>query len=412
MRNRYLMGILFVFFFITFLTSVIAANHNREIQEYFSKHISNLYESKPDLAEKIANFNNFVFNTDGFDKEARIKNVINTHYKSVVLVNVVPKSPAATVGGRGTGFFVEETDSYATIMTNHHVIDAYLNNPDKFDLQIQTPTERWPYTPEIIGYDPVSDLALLKINKLEDESFPALEFIDPKEIREGDPVVIIGHGMGMAWSSTTGHVVYDGRGGRPYNLMVQVDAVINQGNSGGPVFAMDGKVIGVAQSILSPGRSIPGWDGIGLAVHAEHAKMIHNYFYTDAYQEEGYVPYSEYPFPINSFNFEDVKDIPREDRYYVYVDLGQGQKDIEYAGIKAGLQQGDILLEINDKRVYSGFSLLRAVIYSRPGDTLKVKVLRNDPAKFEKHEVDIDIIMEEIDYTVLMNYVNRSQGGR
>jgi len=406
------MGILFIFFFITFLTSVIAANHNREIQEYISKHISELYIDKPELAESIANFNNFVFNTDGFDKEARIKNVINTHFKSVVLVNVLSNTPSSTAGGRGTGFFVEETDTYATIMTNHHVIDTWIKNPDKFEIQIQTPTQRWPYKPEVIGYDPVSDLALLKITKLEDESFPALEFIDPKLIREGDPVVVIGHGMGLAWSSTAGQVVYDGRGGRPYNLMVQVDAVINQGNSGGPVFAMDGKVIGVAQSIYSPGRSVPGWDGVGLAVHAQHAKMIHSYFYTDAYAEEGYIPYSEYPFPVTNFTFEDVKDIPKEDRYYVYVDLEQGQQDIEYAGITAGLKQGDILLELNGERVYSGFNLLKHVIYSRPGDILKAKVLRNDPAKFDKEELEIDIIMEEIDYDVLMSYVNRSQGGR
>lgn len=250
-------GLVLLFFIVTVMSSVIIASYMRNIQEYLSGHLVELHKTNPDLADNIWEFNNTVFNTSGFDKEARIKKVINENFKSVVLINVIPKEGQAAQGGRGTGFFVTETDTDATLITNYHVIDSYIKSPDRFDLQVQAPMERWPYEVEILGYDPVSDIALLRVVKLEDESFKPLEFIEPSLIREGDPVVVIGHGMGMAWSSTTGHVVYDGRGGRPYNLMIQVDAVINQGNSGGPVFAMDGKVIGVAQSILSPGRQIP-----------------------------------------------------------------------------------------------------------------------------------------------------------
>ena len=402
----------FLFFIITVMSSIVAASYMRNIQEYVSGHLVTLYGSNPDLADKIYAWNKTIFNVAGFDKEARIKHVINENFKSVVLVNVAPKTGQQTMGGRGTGFFVSETETDATIITNYHVIESYVNNPTGYNLQVQAPLERWPYDVEIIGYDPVADIALLRIVKLEDEKFTPLEFADPKDIREGDPVVVIGHGMGLAWSSTAGQVVYDGRSGRPYNLMIQVDAVINQGNSGGPVFSMYGKVIGVAQSIYSPGRSVPGWDGVGLAVHARHAELVMKYFYTDAYQEEGYVPYSEYPFPVNSFTFEDIKDIPREDRYYVYADYTIGQELIDYAGIEAGIMQGDIIMEINEERVYSSFSLLKAVIYSRPGDVMKVKVLRNNPAEFEKHEVIVDVILGEIDYNTLMSYVNRSQGGR
>lgn len=402
----------FLFFIVTVMSSIVAASYMRNIQEYVSGQLVTLHENNPEIADRIYTWNKTIFNVAGFDKEARIKNVISENFKSVVLVNVIPESGQQTMGGRGTGFFVSETDNDATIITNYHVVESYIKNPLGYTIQVQAPLERWPYDVEILGYDPVADIALLRIVKLEDEELTPLEFIDPQEIREGDPVVVIGHGMGLAWSSTAGQVVYDGRSGRPYNLMIQVDAIINQGNSGGPVFAMDGKVIGVAQSIYSPGRSVPGWDGVGLAVHGKHVEMVMEYFYTDSYQEEGYVPYSEYPFPVNSFEFQDVKDIPREDRYYVYADYTIAKDNIEYAGIKAGIQQGDIIMEINEQRVYSSFTLLKEVIYSRPGDIMKVKVLRSNPAEFEKYEVIVDIKLGEIDYNTLMSYVNRSQGGR
>ena len=95
--------------------------------------------------------------------------------------------------------------------------------------------------------------------------------------------------MGMTFSATQGSVVYKDRyGSRPYNLMLQVDAVINQGNSGGPVINMDGNVVGVAQSILSPARQIPGWDGVGLAVGAKTTQrsidFIMSPHYTPMYQ--------------------------------------------------------------------------------------------------------------------------------
>jgi len=414
MRTLIKVGMLAAFFIITVFTSVVINSHYREIQEGIGNRLFSLYKNNPKLAEKISDWNKFVLNSDGFDEEARVKNLISDKFLSVVLINTIPTKGNVNQGGRGTGFFVSETDTEATIMTNYHVIDFHVKDPEGFALQVNAPTERWPYDAEVVGYDPVADIALIKIKKKEDEKFSPLEFVDPDSYREGDPVVVIGHGMGMAWSSTTGRVVYDGRGGRPYNLMVQVDAVINQGNSGGPVFDTNSrKVLGVAQSILSPARQVPGWDGVGLAVSAQHAEMVMKYFYTDAYAEEGYVPYSEYPFPINSFGFEDVKDIPREDRYYVYADYTNRVKDVVYAGEAAGIKQGDILLEINGEKVWSSYNMLKAVIYSRPGDIMKIKVLRNNPAEFEKKEIEIDVKLTEIDYQRLMQYVNGSmRGGR
>ena len=95
--------------------------------------------------------------------------------------------------------------------------------------------------------------------------------------------------MGMTFTATQGtthtktDMVQD-----LYNLMLQVDAVINQGNSGGPIMNMEGRVVAVAQSIISPARQIPGWDGIGLGVGSKNAKRSIDYILSPQYKAKGY----------------------------------------------------------------------------------------------------------------------------
>lgn len=396
--------------------SVISTSYQRDIQEKFNKFNISIWENNPKIAEGLSTIHKVVLNGERFDKEARIKSTISTHYRSVVLVSTRPIEGGNPMlvsqnGALGTGFFIEESDTHALVMTNHHVVGDYIKNPDNIELNVQTAVDRWAYPAEMVGYDQVSDIAILKITKLEDEDWPALPFADYKSIREGDPVVVIGHGMSMPWTSTSGHVTYDGRGTRPYNLMLQVDAVVNQGNSGGPIISLDGEVVGVAQSIFSPGRNVPGWDGIGLGVHARHAKKIMDYVKTDKYKEEGYVPYAEFPVPVNNFIYEDVKDISREDRHYVYVDYTQGASTTTYAAQEAGLKQGDVITEIDGKRMWSNYNILSKTIYSFPGDVITFKVIRNNPAAMEKIELEISVTLKETDHADLIALTNR-RGGR
>ena len=396
--------------------SVISTSYHRDIQERVNKFTISFWENNPKVAEGLTSIHKLVLNGERFDKEARIKTTISTHYRSVVLVSTRPKEGANPMvsgsgGALGTGFFIEESDTHALVMTNHHVVGDYIKNPDSVDLTIQTVSERWPYPAEMVGYDEVSDIAILKITKLEDENWPSLPFADYKSIREGDPVVVIGHGMSMPWTATSGHVTYNGRGTRPYKLMLQVDAVVNQGNSGGPIISLEGEVVGVAQSIFSPGRQIPGWDGIGLGVHARHAKKIMDYVKTDKYKEQGYVPYAAFPVPVNSFVYEDVKDITREDRHYIYVDYTQGATSTTYAAQAAGLKQGDVITEIDGKRMWSNYNILSKTIYSFPGDVITFKVIRSNPAAMEKQELEIQVTLEETNHAELIALVNR-RGGR
>jgi len=261
----------------------------------------------------------------------------------------------------------------------------------------------------------VADIAIVKILKQDNEEWEALEFADYKDISEGDPVVVIGHGMSLPWNSSQGIVTYDGRfGQRPYSLMMQVDAVINQGNSGGPVIGQDRKVYGVAQSILSPGRQIPGWDGVGLAIGARQAKRSMDYILSDAYAEKGYVPYTDLLFLTKNFELEDVKDIERKDRHMSYVNYDVPSEPVNapvfdkkpktvYAGEIAGLEQGDIILEMNGETVRSGFKLFSEALYALPGDIAIIKVRRGE------EELEFTLTYKETDWEILKRSVDASK---
>ena len=392
--------------------NVVINAHYRSIQETIHDGIAWVWKKNKPIAEAIYDVNAFVLNGDAFDHERKIKDFIYSGFPSVVMISVFPNKENernAAVGkmsGRGTGFFVEVTDEYALIMTNHHVIDAFEENPDTMKISINTAIDMWTYDCEVIGYDMVADIAILKIMKKDNEKWEALEFADYKDINEGDPVVVIGHGMSLPWNSTQGIVTYDGRfGQRPYSLMLQVDAVINQGNSGGPVIGEDVKVFGVAQSILSPNRKIPGWDGVGFAVGSME------YILSDEYAEKGYVPYVDTAFMTKNFEFEDIKDIERKDRNMAYVHYEaptvsapsmKSEPRKMSAGELAGLQQDDIILEMDGKKIRSSFNLFMETLYALPGDTTVIKVKRGE------EELEFTVTYTETDWPTLKTSIEAS----
>jgi len=404
----------------TVIVSVMVNAHYRSIQETLHEGISWVWQKHKPTGQAIYDVNAFLFNGNAFDHERRIKDYIYSTYPSVVMVSVFPKESSQSnplvqrKSGRGTGFFVATDDTSATIMTNYHVIDGYLGSEDLLELKINTAMDMWMYDAEIIGYDQVADIAILKITKQDNEEWEALEFADYKDISEGDPVVVVGHGMSMPWTSTQGIVTYDGRfGQRPYSLMLQVDAVINQGNSGGPIIGDDALVIGVAQSILSPSRQIPGWDGVGLAVGIRQAKRSMDYILSDAYAEKGYVPYVDLLFNSKNFEIGDVVDTKRKDRHMSYFinpePAGVQAPDMEAPPVKlnagqiAGMQEGDIILEYNGENVYTAFKIFVETMYALPGDTVVIKVLRGE------EELEFTLTYIETDFDKLIELVNSRQ---
>lgn len=388
--------------------STIVNSYYRNIQEFIHSGLVEIWDEYPTIAEAIYEVNGFVFNGKSFDQERKAKRTIYDGVGSVVRIAVYAPDAPELGAGQGTGFIVDVVGDTAIIVTNYHVVDQAINQSTTFIVNVNTAGSYWTYTATIIGHDPVSDIAVISITKQDNEDWEAVKFADNDSYSTGTPVVVIGHGMSMAWASTQGHVVYKDRYGmRPYNLMVQVDAVINQGNSGGPVFNLDGDVIGVAQSIYSPGRNVPGWDGVGMAISAIQAKRSVDYIRSPQYNAKGYVPYVEYPFALGSFKLEDVKDIEKEDRHYAFFDYPPsgapipGQKvPVKTVGELAGIQQGDILIDINGEEIYNSFNVLRMVLKAFPGDVWAVTVQRGEETivyNVAMREVDIQKLHASLD---------------
>ena len=395
---------------LTIVLSTITNSHYRDIQEKIHDGIGYIYDKNETIGQAVYDVNAFLLNGDAFDQERRAKDVIYDSFGKVVVLSVfAPDNPELNgMSGRGTGFIIDVDDTSATIVTNHHVVDSYIKQPSIFKVTVQTAMQMWSYEAEVIGHDIITDIAVIKIYKKEDEEWEAIEWGTKDDYSTGTPVVVIGHGMSMSWTSTQGHVVYKDRFGmRPYNLMLQVDAVINQGNSGGPIFNDRGQVIGVAQSIYSPGRSVPGWDGVGMAVSVEQVRRSVEYILSPQYNAKGYVPYVDFPFKLGSFLFEEIKDVPSEDRHYAYFDYSKKKPDeVPTVGELAGFEQGDILIEINGEEVINSFKVLRDTLTAFPGDIWKVTVLRGEEL------ITIDVAMRETDYKALITAITSREKAR
>ena len=164
------------------------------------------------------------------------------------------------VTGEGSGFFIS-ADGYA--MTNNHVVDHAKA------VEVTTDNGKT-YPAKVVGTDKKTDLALIKVNGRDD--FPFVTFAD-KAPRIGDWVVVVGNPFGLSETVTAGIISAKGRNidADPYDDFLQIDAPINQGNSGGPSFNLDGQVVGVTTAIYSvSGGSV----GIGFAIPAETAKKV------------------------------------------------------------------------------------------------------------------------------------------
>jgi len=386
---------------IILASTIINANY-RPIQEKIHVGINWVYKQNNTLGDALYAVNKAVFNGASFDIERQTKHAIYSGFSNVVMIRVTSTNPQVQMGGTGSGFIVQIEGNDAWIMTNHHVIAQESRDPEGWKISVNTAMDMWTYDATLVGVDEISDIAIIKITKQDNEEWEAVEFDD--EAGVGDPVTILGHGMSLPWTSTSGIISYKDRyGTRPYSLMLQVDAVINQGNSGGPVMSSDGKVVGVAQSILSPGRQIPGWDGVGMAVSAAQAQRSMNYIMSPQYIAKGYVPYAEYPLSMATFELKDVVDIDDEDRHYAYIDYPENSQDTT-VGELAGLLQGDILLEINGEPARSSWIVLKKTVMAFPGDEWDIKVLRGED------EVLITIALREMPREKLLQSLSPPRG--
>lgn len=309
------------------------------------------------------------------------KYMVNTFMVSTEPKDENDKRPAQMgLVGHGTGFTYKVLeDNSAIVVTNHHVIEKHLQRPDITKIRLYMINRPWPYDAEVLASDNTLDIAILKIKPHDDETWEAFEWNTSKSIPEGTPVSTLGHGLSQPYTLTKGIVSGTDRWtARPLNFLLQHSAIINVGNSGGPVWNDAGEVIGVNSMVISPSSNRSGvaaWDGVAMAIPAWQAVYAIEYLL-----ETDYVLYSRIDFDTYEPTIEQVhkqdnecNNGDRKKRSYAYLKVPAGAEHAQMMGLK----QDDILLDVDGERVWGMASIAKAIINKRPGSVSLLGVLRD-----------------------------------
>jgi serine protease Do len=260
--------------------------------------------------------------------------------------------------GEGSGFFISP-DGYA--VTNNHVVDHAKS--------VQVTTDGGTiYTAKVVGTDPKTDLALIKVDGKSD--FPYVQFADHQP-RVGDWVVAVGNPFGLGGTVTAGIVSARGRdiGAGPYDDYVQIDAPINKGNSGGPAFDVNGNVIGVNTAIYSPsGGSV----GIGFDIPADTAKQVVAQLQKDGHVTRGWLGVQIQPVTAGIADSLGLKKAEG-----AMVDEPQSGSP----AAKAGIKSGDVITAVNGTPVKDARDLARTIGMMAPDTTVKLDIVSQGETK-------------------------------
>ena len=261
----------------------------------------------------------------------------------------------------GSGFIISP-DGY--VVTNNHVIAPGARNATVESITVTLP-DRKEYTAKVIGRDAASDLALLKI---EARNLPFVRFGDSTRARVGDWVVAIGNPFGLGGTVTAGIVSavhrVTGQGGAN-DRFIQTDASINQGNSGGPMFDLNGNVIGINSQIFSQSG---GNIGIGFAIPAEDAKPIIETLMKGGTVKRGYLGVGIQPV---TDDIAAALGLPRNQGEIIGSVVSDGP------AAKAGLKPGDVVTRVNGQEVTPDQTLSYLVANVDPGATARLDVIRS-----------------------------------
>lgn len=284
--------------------------------------------------------------------------------------------------GAGSGFIFEE-DGY--IMTNHHVVDG----ADQIIVRL---ADRREFEAELIGSDPLSDVALIKIDA---DDLPTLKIGDSKSLRPGEWVVAIGSPFNFDQSVTAGIVSAKGRSNnqQQYVPFIQTDVAINRGNSGGPLLNMDGEVVGINSWILSSGG---GYMGLSFSIPIETAKRA-----VEQLREHGKVSRGLLGVQVGPVNREMAEAFGLERPVGALVnDVTAGS-----AAERAGILPGDVILAFDGEEIESSGDLPPLVGANPPGTEAEVLVSRN--GEKETFTVVLDALEADEDGNLMAS----AQGG-
>jgi len=258
--------------------------------------------------------------------------------------------------GLGSGVIVSE-DGY--ILTNTHVVEG------ADEIQVVLPDAKKSYDAKLVGTDPQTDVAVLKIDE---SGLPAITFADSDQVAVGDVVFAIGNPMGVGQSVTMGIVSAKGRSGfgmTEYEDFIQTDASINPGNSGGALVDAQGRLIGINTFIVS--RS-GGNQGLGFAIPVNLARFV-----MDQLAEHGKVTRGKLGVLIQSVTPDLAEAFELKDSKGALISEVNPGSPAEKAGLKAG----DIVLSFNGKTVESHEDLRMKVARTTPGTKVKLGILRD-----------------------------------
>jgi Do/DeqQ family serine protease len=260
------------------------------------------------------------------------------------------------VQGVGSGVII---NSEGYILTNHHVVDGAL------EIRVEL-TDNRTFTAKLVGSDPPSDLAVLKIDA---RNLPTVTMGDSDKVRVGDPVVAIGNPMGIGQTVTSGIVSAKGRStglsDGSFEDFLQTDAAINRGSSGGALVNTNGDLIGINSQILSPSG---GNIGIGFAIPSNMAKAV-----MDQLLKTGKVRRGMMGVTIQPVDADLASSLSLPAARGAIITSVQPGGPAE----RAGIQRGDVVTSINNQPVVDHNSLRNQIAGMTPGSTANVSVVRN-----------------------------------
>ncbi|MFQ5715664.1 MAG: Do family serine endopeptidase, partial [Nitrospinales bacterium] len=266
--------------------------------------------------------------------------------------------------GMGSGLII---DAEGHVLTNNHVV----HGADIIKVKLENEKE---YDAKLIGSDSKTDIALIKIlrEKGDTTQFPFLTMGDSDKLEVGEWVVAIGNPFGLSHTVTVGVVSAKGRqiGAGPYDDFIQTDASINPGNSGGPLFNVKGEVIGINTAIISGNAG--GNVGIGFAIPINLAKDI-----LRDLKEKGAVTRGWLGVMIQKITPDLAKSFGLKESEGALV----GDVIPDSPASDAGVKVGDVIVKYDNKNIKTMEELPRVVAGTRPGETVKIDVIRDGKRK-------------------------------
>ncbi|WP_269540064.1 trypsin-like peptidase domain-containing protein [Cerasicoccus fimbriatus] len=289
-----------------------------------------------------------------------------------------------TVSGVGSGFIVTP-DGY--VLTNNHVVAGGRSNVKADEIIVQLDDGR-EFEAVVVGADPQSDVAVLKLNTADGEALPYLRLGDSSQLRVGDIVFAAGNPLSIGLTVTQGIVsaldrtdlgIYASRNGPGYENFIQTDAAINRGNSGGPLVDAEGRVVGINSAIASTsGGSI----GIGFAIPINFASQIMDSLVNDGEVRRGFIGVQ-------------LDSLDRQLAQAFGLSSSRGALVVRVTpglpGEQAGMRHGDVVTAVNGQGVDSVQELIYLISSQAPGTDVALTIFRN------QQYLDLDVTLGDRD---------------